>query len=104
MGDMFYLARYRAAERVHGAFVADDEGVTRLVDLPQKIGPPDYIEGILPRPRTIVDQAATRRRRDTDDGESDALYDQAVEIVTEPARLDLAGAAPSAHRLQPRRA
>ncbi|HRG72904.1 MAG TPA: DNA translocase FtsK, partial [Thauera aminoaromatica] len=85
MGDMLYLAPGTGLPvRVHGAFVADDE-VHKVVDHLKKIGPPDYIEGILSSAEDDVD-AALGSGGEGDDGESDALYDQAVEIVVKTRR------------------
>jgi len=85
MGDMLYLAPGTGLPvRVHGAFVADDE-VHKVVDHLKKIGPPDYVEGILSSAEDDVD-AALGGGGEGDDGESDALYDQAVEIVVKTRR------------------
>ena len=85
MGDMLYLAPGTGLPvRVHGAFVADDE-VHKVVDHLKKIGPPDYIEGILAAPEDDL-EAALGGGGDGGDGESDALYDQAVEVVIKTRR------------------
>jgi S-DNA-T family DNA segregation ATPase FtsK/SpoIIIE len=85
MGDMLYLAPGTGLPvRVHGAFVADEE-VHKVVDHLKKIGPPDYVEGILSAAEDDVD-AALGGGGDGEDGESDALYDQAVEIVVKTRR------------------
>ena len=65
-------------------FVADEE-VHKVVDHLKKIGPPDYVEGILSAAEDDVD-AALGGGGDGEDGESDALYDQAVEIVVKTRR------------------
>ena len=84
MGDMLYLAPGTGLPvRVHGAFVADDE-VHKVVDHLKKIGPPDYVEGILSAAEDDVDAALGGG--EGDDGEADALYDQAVEIVVKTRR------------------
>ncbi|MHB1373524.1 MAG: DNA translocase FtsK [Thauera sp.] len=85
MGDMLYLAPGTGLPvRVHGAFVADEE-VHKVVDHLKKIGPPDYVEGILSSAEDDVD-AALGGGAEGDEGESDALYDQAVEIVVKTRR------------------
>jgi S-DNA-T family DNA segregation ATPase FtsK/SpoIIIE len=85
MGDMLYLAPGTGLPvRVHGAFVADDE-VHKVVDHLKKIGPPDYIEGILAAPEDDL-EAALGGGGEGGDGESDALYDQAVEVVIKTRR------------------
>ncbi len=84
MGDMLYLAPGTGLPvRVHGAFVADDE-VHKVVDHLKKSGPPDYIEGILAAPED--DLEAALGGGEGSDGESDALYDQAVEVVIKTRR------------------
>src|SRR5690606_42102822 len=61
MGDMLYLAPGTGLPvRVHGAFVADDE-VHKVVDHLKKIGPPDYIEGILAAPEDDLEAALGSR-------------------------------------------
>ncbi|MDI3512845.1 MAG: segregation ATPase FtsK/SpoIIIE, family [Rhodocyclaceae bacterium] len=85
MGDMLYLAPGTGLPvRVHGAFVADDE-VHKVVDHLKKIGPPDYVEGILSTPEDDL-EAALGGGGEGGDDESDALYDQAVEIVVKTRR------------------
>ncbi len=84
-GDMLYLAPGTGLPvRVHGAFVADDE-VHKVVDHLKKIGPPDYVEGILAAPEDDL-EAALGGGGEGGDGESDALYDQAVEVVIKTRR------------------
>jgi S-DNA-T family DNA segregation ATPase FtsK/SpoIIIE len=58
---------------VHGAFVADEE-VIDVVEFLRETGIPDYQEEILADPEP---QNATA----DNDGESDPLYDQAVQVV-----------------------
>ena len=106
MGDMLYLPSGTGLPvRVHGAFVSDDE-VHRVVSYLKSQGEPNYIEGIL-EGGALDGEAATcsAARPGGGDGEADPMYDQAVAIVLQHRRrVDLAGAAPPAHRLQPRRA
>ena len=76
-GDMLYLAPGTGLPtRVHGAFVADGE-VHRVVETLKAKGPPNYIEGLLDPPEDVVESGGEASRG----GESDPLYDQAVEIV-----------------------
>ena len=57
MGDMFtWSARCPTRRWVYGAFVADEE-VHKVVDHLKKIGPPDYVEGILSAAEDDVDAA-----------------------------------------------
>jgi DNA segregation ATPase FtsK/SpoIIIE-like protein len=73
-GDMLYLPPGSGFPlRVHGAFVADEE-VIDVVEFLRETGIPDYQEEILADPEP---QNATT----DNDGESDPLYDQAVQVV-----------------------
>ncbi len=84
MGDMLYLAPGTGLPvRVHGAFVADDE-VHKVVEHLKRIGPPDYVEGILAAAEDDMD-AAPGGGGDSE-GEADPLYDQAVEVVIKTRR------------------
>jgi DNA segregation ATPase FtsK/SpoIIIE-like protein len=104
MGDMLYMASGTGLPiRVHGAFVSDDE-VHRVADYLRSQGEPNYIEGILEGGTLEEEGGAGGEGGGAGDAESDAMYDQAVaRRAAAQARLDLAGAAPPAHRLQPRR-
>jgi S-DNA-T family DNA segregation ATPase FtsK/SpoIIIE len=85
MGDMLYLAPGTGVPvRVHGAFVADEE-VHKVVDHLRRVGPPDYVEGILSAPEDDLD-AALGGAGEGGDGEADPLYDQAVEVVIKTRR------------------
>ena len=87
MGDMLYLAPGTGLPvRVHGAFVADDE-VHKVVDHLKKIGPPDYVEGILAAAEDDMEAlSGTGESGDGAGGEADPLYDQAVEVVVKTRR------------------
>jgi DNA segregation ATPase FtsK/SpoIIIE, S-DNA-T family len=92
MGDMLYLAPGSGMPtRVHGAFV-DDKEVHRVVEHLKTLGQPDYIEGILTGASEDGNTAAAGGGDLFGDaggegnGESDALYDQAVEIVVKTRR------------------
>jgi S-DNA-T family DNA segregation ATPase FtsK/SpoIIIE len=95
-GDMLYLPPGTALpERVHGAFVSDEE-VHRVVDhLKQSSSGPDYIEGVLEEVQTMGDGVvvgATGLPETSSSGdESDPLYDEAVRIVTETRRASISG-------------
>jgi S-DNA-T family DNA segregation ATPase FtsK/SpoIIIE len=86
-GDMLYLpAGTSVPTRVHGAFVGDAE-VHRVVDALKKSGAPNYIEDVLEGPRGPVPGLAPEPGEGGGDaaggdGEQDALYDEAVKIVT----------------------
>ena len=84
-GDMLYLpAGTSVPTRVHGAFVADAE-VHRVVDALKKSGAPNYIDDILEGPSMplagISGEPPDPNAADAG-GEQDALYDEAVKIVT----------------------
>ncbi len=96
-GDMLYLPPGTAMpERVHGAFVSDDE-VHRVVEhLKQSGGGPDYIEGVLDESQTMYDGSTVGATGLPEAGggggdESDPLYDEAVKIVTETRRASISG-------------
>ena len=97
-GDMLYLPPGTAMpDRVHGAFVSDEE-VHRVVEhLKASGGGPDYIEGVLEEAQTMYDGSsvgATGLPEANGGGagdESDPLYDEAVKIVTETRRASISG-------------
>ncbi len=96
-GDMLYLPPGTAMpERVHGAFVSDEE-VHRVVEhLKQIGGGPDYIEGVLEEVQTMGDGVVVGPTGLPETGggagdESDPLYDEAVKIVTESRRASISG-------------
>ncbi|GHA73124.1 DNA translocase FtsK [Cognatilysobacter bugurensis] len=96
-GDMLYLPPGTAMpERVHGAFVSDEE-VHRVVEhLKQIGGGPDYIEGVLEEVQTLGDGTVVGPTGLPESGggggdESDPLYDEAVRIVTETRRASISG-------------
>jgi S-DNA-T family DNA segregation ATPase FtsK/SpoIIIE len=94
MGDMLYLPPGTGLPvRVHGAFVSDEE-VHRVVEKLREQGEPDYIEGLLEGSTgaegDTVDSAFTANAgAGTGTGESDPLYDQAVEIVVQHRRASI---------------
>ena len=96
-GDMLYLPPGTALpERVHGAFVSDEE-VHRVVEhLKQGSTGPDYIEGVLEESQTMYDGSSVGagglpEAPTSTDPEADPLYDQAVQIVTESRRASISG-------------
>ena len=82
-GDMLYLPPGSGhPQRVHGAFVSDQE-VHRVAEHLKAQGQPNYIEGVL----TSLDEPAEGEYDGGGgDAEADALYDQAVEIVLKTRR------------------
>ena len=90
-GDMLYLPPGSGVpQRVHGAFVSDEE-VHRVVEyLKEKGGEPNYIEGILEGGTTEEGgNASMDATAGSFDGEKDALYDQAVGIVLKHRRASI---------------
>ncbi|MBT2800945.1 DNA translocase FtsK 4TM domain-containing protein [Halomonas sp. ISL-56] len=89
-GDMLYLpAGSGPPNRIHGAFVDDDE-VHRVVDDWKRRGAPEYIEEILSG--GVSADALTgleAEGSDGDDAEQDALYDEAVQFVTETRKASI---------------
>ncbi len=86
-GDMLYLPPGTAIpQRVHGAFVSDDE-VKDVVEFIRSQGEPDYIEGIVQD--TGSDAIPGLEPLEDKSSESDPLYDEAVNIVTESRRASI---------------
>ena len=73
--------------RVHGAFVSDNE-VHAVVRALRQSGEPAFIDEVLEGPSGDVTGLATTARGELD-GEQDALYDQAVRIVTETRKASI---------------
>jgi len=87
-GDMLYLPPGSGLpERVHGAFV-DDHEVHGVVDFLKKSGQPNYLEEIT---QGLAGDDDGSGIGDASDGESDPLYDQAVQLVTESRRASVSG-------------
>jgi S-DNA-T family DNA segregation ATPase FtsK/SpoIIIE len=86
-GDMLYLPPGTSTPtRIHGAFVSDQE-VHRVVDGLKKSAPPNYIEDVLEGPSQPIpglpgDDEPSSGNGGPADAEQDALYDEAVRIVT----------------------
>jgi S-DNA-T family DNA segregation ATPase FtsK/SpoIIIE len=86
-GDMLYLPPGTGyPQRVHGAFVADNE-VHKVVEYLKARGQPQYIDGILESPEELAGEAMNAEGGP--DAESDPLYDQAVEIVVKSRRASI---------------
>ena len=84
-GDMLFLAPGKIEpERVHGAFISDDE-VNRICDAWRERGSPDYIDDILDA--FDEDGGSSKGGFESDggggDSERDPMYDQAVQFVLE---------------------
>ena len=95
-GDMLYLPPGTAMpERVHGAFVSDDEVHRVVAHLRASGGGPDYVEGVLEEVQTMGDGVVVGPGGLPESGsagdESDPLYDEAVRVVTETRRASISG-------------
>jgi S-DNA-T family DNA segregation ATPase FtsK/SpoIIIE len=89
MGDMLYMPPGTGLPvRVHGAFVSDDE-VHRVVKHLQSTGEPNYIEGILEGGVAEEGGAGDGVTAGEGGGESDAMYDQAVQVVLKNRRASI---------------
>ncbi len=92
-GDMLYLPPGTAMpERVHGAFVSDEE-VHRVVQHLKSQGRPDYVPGVLEDvqmldPTTQIGPTGLPESAGAGT-EEERLYDQAVRIVTETRRASI---------------
>jgi len=85
-GDMLYLPPGTGApQRVHGAYVSDQE-VHRVVEYLKSLGQPEYVDGLLE-----ADETGGGAEFGTVEatGEADPLYDQAVEIVLRTRRASI---------------
>ncbi len=84
-GDMLFRPiGARQVQRVHGAFVGDDE-VKNVVAYLKQVGPPEYIDDI------VADEAPANAGAEggATDAESDPLYDQAVALVLESRKASV---------------
>lgn len=81
-GDMLYLPPGAGVPiRVHGAYVADEE-VHRVVAAWRSCGEPEYLY-------EVTDEVNESGGSDEGSGEVDALYDEAVRIITESRRASI---------------
>jgi S-DNA-T family DNA segregation ATPase FtsK/SpoIIIE len=87
-GDMLYQPPGTGyPQRVHGAFVSDQE-VHRVVEYLKSLGEPDYIDGILTG-ESELSEGGEAGMMGEGGGESDPLYDQAVAIVLKSRRASI---------------
>jgi S-DNA-T family DNA segregation ATPase FtsK/SpoIIIE len=94
-GDMLYMPPGTSTpDRVHGAFVSDQE-VHRIVASLQGGVAPAYVEEVLTGPQGTLaglpDEAVEGGGETEAGGEQDPLYDEAVRIVTESRRASVSG-------------
>ncbi|MDP2878736.1 MAG: FtsK/SpoIIIE domain-containing protein, partial [Sulfuricella sp.] len=86
-GDMLYMPPGTGyPQRVHGAFVSDQE-VHRVAEYLKALGAPQYINGVLEAGETVAEGDA---ESGTSGGaESDPLYDEAVALVLKTRRASI---------------
>jgi len=92
-GDMLYLPPGSGiTERIHGAFVDDDE-VHKVVEWLRQQGEPDYLEEVLSEQQSTADGQSIGPTGLPEAGESgssdDELYDRAVAYVLESRRASI---------------
>ncbi|WP_066268077.1 DNA translocase FtsK [Hydrogenophaga palleronii] len=91
MGDMLYMPSGTGFPvRVHGAFVSDDEVHRVVAYLKEQGGEPNYIDGVLEGGTGDGEGGDLFGEGGGDgNGEKDALYDQAVEIVIKDRKASI---------------
>jgi S-DNA-T family DNA segregation ATPase FtsK/SpoIIIE len=88
-GDMLYLPPGTSIpERVHGAFVSDQE-VHKVCDYLREKSEPNYLEEIIQDPSSGADVIPGLEPIQSGDDDYDPLYDQAVAIVTETRKASI---------------
>ncbi len=88
-GDMLFLPSGTSIPiRAHGAFV-DDHEVHRVVEFLKQTAPPNYLEDITREPSDSSDGYSMGGGGSSGDAESDALYDEAVQFVTESRKASI---------------
>ena len=91
-GDMLFLPPGTASpERVHGAFVDDHEVHKVVAYLKQHFGSPNYVHGLTEDVQDLGDGRVINDSGlpEAAGGEGDALYDQALRIVTESRKASI---------------
>ena len=89
-GDMLYLAAGTSIpQRVHGAFVGDDE-VKRVVDDWRQRGKAVYIDQVIQEEAAVIGMPNIPSGSDSNEnGEADELYDEAVDFVARSRRASI---------------
>jgi S-DNA-T family DNA segregation ATPase FtsK/SpoIIIE len=88
-GDMLYLPPGTGyPQRVHGAFVSDEE-VHRVVEHLRKNGEPHFVEGVLDPLEEDKESDENNGISLKEDGESDPLYKDAVAVVMKSRRASI---------------
>jgi S-DNA-T family DNA segregation ATPase FtsK/SpoIIIE len=86
-GDMLYISPGTSIPlRVHGAFVGDDE-VKRVADDWRQRGKADYLDEVTKEERSVSGMPGIVS--DSEDGEKDELYDEAVAFVAQSRRASI---------------
>jgi len=89
-GDMLFLPPGTGVpERIHGAFVSDQE-VHKVVENLRGRGEPEYLDDVLEGPPETA-AGEGEGGGEAEAGETDALYDEAVRVVTETRRASVSG-------------
>lgn len=76
-GDMFYMKPGAPLQRIHGAYVPDEE-IYRVTTFLKEQAKPDYVDGVTDAPDEEADEEAVE---DTGTQEGNEIYDKAVSIV-----------------------
>ena len=88
-GDMLFLPSGTSIPiRAHGAFV-DDHEVHRVVEFLKQTAPANYLDEITREPSDSSDGFSMGGDSNSNSGESDALYDEAVQFVTESRKASI---------------
>ena len=88
-GDMLYLPPGSGyPQRVHGAFVADQE-VHRVVQYLKEHGEPRYVDGVLDSTEEESDASESGSSVMQEGSEADPLYDEAVALVLKSRRASI---------------
>ena len=86
-GDMLYISPGTSIpQRVHGAFVGDDE-VKRVADDWRQRGKAEYLEEVTKEEGTVLGMPGIAS--ESEDGEKDELYDEAVAFVAQSRRASI---------------
>lgn len=88
-GDMLYLPPGTSLpDRIHGAFVSDEE-VHKVVAFLKRKGAPTYLNEVTQDPEDGKDAIPGLEPIGSQDGELDPLYDEAIAIVTETRKASI---------------
>lgn len=88
-GDMLYLPPGMSLpERIHGAFVSDED-VHKVVAFLKQKGAPAYLEEVTQDPEGEKGMIPGLEPLDSQDGELDPLYDEAIAIVLETRKASI---------------